>query len=530
MKKRNSLLMKFSLIYFSFALIMLVVSGLATYFSQMDNYLHECEKRIRDVGQYMSELMINEGDDIARYQDYYMEHYRELEIPYDFDDYGDAYYAFEEIFSETYPGMVMGEDIELEDTTKEVQDAYFIYSHEYWLLTYEMARDAFDLPYTYYLVLGDERCRRENLADGEDYGHSVTYLIDGKRQLQQSDEGEKLLFLGDTKYNSAQDNPILWKTWETGRRQDGYKEWDNEDGHTWSYYTPVVIDGEKLGVVVTEVDVKSFNSEIVMNAVKDVILTAAVMLTGFILMFIILKRGFVNRLSKLERVMGEYSEMKDRRVVDELDFKKENGDEIDMLSLRLSDMIDDLTDYMNSLVNTTRQLQEAEEREVELRQMVNIDSLTGIRNKNSYDHESENIMLEIKEGIARFGIGIADLNYLKKINDSFGHENGNAAIKNLCKILCDTFKHSQVFRIGGDEFAIILKNEDYDNAAALCDEFLERTKRSATDDTGKPWKHPSAAIGYALYNPSRDRTVKDVFKRADAAMYEQKQKMHAVRE
>lgn len=66
-----------------------------------------------------------------------------------------------------------------------------------------------------------------------------------------------------------------------------------------------------------------------------------------------------------------------------------------------------------------------------------------------------------------------DLNYLKLINDNFGHDKGNIAIKKICNIVCVTFKHSPVFRIGGDEFVVILENEDYDNIHTLIKQFRD---------------------------------------------------------
>ena len=56
----------------------------------------------------------------------------------------------------------------------------------------------------------------------------------------------------------------------------------------------------------------------------------------------------------------------------------------------------------------------------------------------------------IQKGEKKLGIAIVDLNFLKKINDTYGHEKGNLAIKKLCFIICHIFQHSPVFRIGGD--------------------------------------------------------------------------------
>ena len=122
-----------------------------------------------------------------------------------------------------------------------------------------------------------------------------------------------------------------------------------------------------------------------------------------------------------------------------------------------------------------------------------------------------------------------DLNFLKFINDTFGHEQGNLAIIGLTKLVCKIFAHSPVFRIGGDEFAVILKNDDYKNIKALEKTFNDRINELAADDALLPWEKISAALGYALFDPEKDKSTDDVFKRADQNMYERKKAMKAER-
>lgn len=81
------------------------------------------------------------------------------------------------------------------------------------------------------------------------------------------------------------------------------------------------------------------------------------------------------------------------------------------------------------------------------------------------------------------------------------------------------------FRIGGDEFVIILENEDY----GQIDELIKKFNSVIEGAKGDPWEKISAAIGYALYNPEIDDCVENVFNRADKAMYIRKSEMKALR-
>lgn len=118
-----------------------------------------------------------------------------------------------------------------------------------------------------------------------------------------------------------------------------------------------------------------------------------------------------------------------------------------------------------------------------------------------------------------------DLNDLKMMNDSYGHDKGDISINTLCHVVCSVFKHSPVFRIGGDEFVAILENEDYENADALVARFDAEVEKVHQDDSLPPWKRITAAIGCARFDPAADADTEAVFKRADAAMYERKKKM-----
>ena len=100
-------------------------------------------------------------------------------------------------------------------------------------------------------------------------------------------------------------------------------------------------------------------------------------------------------------------------------------------------------------------------------EMARRDELTHTKNKTAYHEMEKELQKQIEEGNAAFGIVICDINGLKTVNDTEGHKAGDDYIRACCKVICRIFDHSPVFRIGGDEFAIILRGQDYENRTRL---------------------------------------------------------------
>lgn len=150
-----------------------------------------------------------------------------------------------------------------------------------------------------------------------------------------------------------------------------------------------------------------------------------------------------------------------------------------------------------------------------------LDSLTGVRNKMAYDNYIAELKSRIENGeIKSYGIAILDTNNLKKINDTYGHENGNAYLVNSCKLICQIFAHSPVFRIGGDEFLVILLDEDLDNHHDLLKQLKE--SMDLTKNASFPWKQISIACGIGIATYAKATTIADTFNKADSDMYKNK--------
>ncbi|MCR4939777.1 MAG: diguanylate cyclase [Treponemataceae bacterium] len=151
--------------------------------------------------------------------------------------------------------------------------------------------------------------------------------------------------------------------------------------------------------------------------------------------------------------------------------------------------------------------------------MARQDELTGVKNKNAFAEHSKMIDKKIMSGKVnlKFAIVICDINNLKYMNDTRGHSFGDEAIKTTSRMICDVFKHSPVFRIGGDEFVVFLSNQDYENRDSLLQTLKEHSNDNKRTRTG-----PVVACGMSDYEEDKDKEVIDVFKRADALMYENK--------
>ncbi len=209
-----------------------------------------------------------------------------------------------------------------------------------------------------------------------------------------------------------------------------------------------------------------------------------------------------------------------------VDMKVKSHDELNDLSEAIKTMEDGVVQRINELVEVNEALSKSEKQTARITAIANKDALTGVQSKIAYHSEVERINEKIanKENIA-FGVAMIDLNYLKVTNDEFGHSAGDEALIRLASIISLTFKHSPVYRFGGDEFVTFLRGEDYDNSEKLITEFNERIIDSINNQKLPQYERISAAIGYAEYDPKVDTCVDDVFNRADQKMYQRKHEM-----
>ena len=174
-------------------------------------------------------------------------------------------------------------------------------------------------------------------------------------------------------------------------------------------------------------------------------------------------------------------------------------------------------------IRAERKILEEEHLVADLNKKVFVDALTSVRNKGAYADYVQNLQdqLEKQEDLIEFAIGVFDCDNLKLVNDHSGHDKGDIYIKSACRLICKTFAHSPVFRIGGDEFAVVLQNEDYQNRDELVEKF-KALQMEMCSSAENQWEEPRVAMGIAAFDPEIDTTVDDTMRRADRFMYEDK--------
>lgn len=149
------------------------------------------------------------------------------------------------------------------------------------------------------------------------------------------------------------------------------------------------------------------------------------------------------------------------------------------------------------------------------------DAMTGVGNKAAYLDVVKLMDTKISEGMASFIVIVFDINGLKHVNDNLGHEYGDMLITDAAGILIHIFSTEHVYRIGGDEFIVVIENKNQKDIDRYFDKFSEHLKQFNEQNTRYQNKL-EISRGGVPYDSKLDEAYKDVFRRADELMYKDK--------
>ena len=380
----------------------------------------------------------------------------------------------------------------------------------------DLIRDTTDIRYIYIVVPlnTNEENNMKNVLAGvsrEEYEASPDGLV-------------HLNELSKTAYSPETAGKYL-KAYESGTLT--FFEETSEKGDEYTGLLPLSdSEGKPVAALCADMEMKPINDVLFQNTLYIALVIAV---SGGL--FAALLYGWLNRMvtepiEQLEKSVTAFAmgcRNPQGEDLPEMNLPKiETDNEICSLSVATGQMAQAIRDYVSSILAA----------ESELARMVvlaNKDALTNVRNKNAYDAYEPELETRLKNGDAKFAILMADINYLKRTNDTLGHGKGDLYLQNCTKTLCDIFTHSPVFRVGGDEFLVVLSGQDYENREALVKTAREIFAGLSQNAALEAWERCSAAIGMAEPSGALNESVQEVVRRADEDMYREKSKMKITR-
>lgn len=159
----------------------------------------------------------------------------------------------------------------------------------------------------------------------------------------------------------------------------------------------------------------------------------------------------------------------------------------------------------------------------ELQRLALTDELTGLHNRRAFFTLAEHALKVAHRRQTECLLFYIDVDDLKKVNDSYGHDAGSAMLAETATILVNVFRDSDIVaRVGGDEFAVLAIANPVKNAHLVLNRLS--TKVSAFNNSGdRPYKL-SVSVGLAPFLPGSGRSVNDLMREADEAMYDEKKR------
>ncbi|MCE0494897.1 GGDEF domain-containing protein [Vibrio salinus] len=187
--------------------------------------------------------------------------------------------------------------------------------------------------------------------------------------------------------------------------------------------------------------------------------------------------------------------------------------------LKTKDELEELEYDIQALMSKlTKEIQTREQVEKQLLKLATRDKLTDLFNRHKWEEEINAHIKRAQRGYP-FGLIFLDVDHFKKINDRYGHPTGDQLLIRLAKELTERLRDIDlIFRMGGEEFAIICPMKDTSHTQKIADEIRSHIERLKVD--GLPGF--TVSLGVSTYR--EDDTAATLFKRADIALYKAKKK------
>ncbi len=201
--------------------------------------------------------------------------------------------------------------------------------------------------------------------------------------------------------------------------------------------------------------------------------------------------------------------------------KKKNGEPIELETS--SRIIEDEQGNFLGIEGILRDVTERRNMEEQLRTLSVRDELTGLYNRRGLFTLAEHLLEMANRAKRGLFMLYGDLDNLKMINDTFGHQEGDNALISIAGILKETYRHSDIVaRIGGDEFVVFPVGFAGDNAGVIAAR-LQRSLEKYNSRMNRSY-NLSFSSGIAFYDPANPCSVDELLLQGDKLMYEEKKR------
>ena len=154
-----------------------------------------------------------------------------------------------------------------------------------------------------------------------------------------------------------------------------------------------------------------------------------------------------------------------------------------------------------------------------LRVQSRMDQLTGLQNRHGFYEYYENCMLQSKK-TSKKGIIIGDIDFFKRVNDTYGHNAGDAVLQHVAKMIRECVGDiGEAFRWGGEEMVVLLPNSDLDQTAALAEKIRTTIEQSHCIAEGHDIQ---ITMSFGVKQIEDHRTLEENIRDADENLYEAK--------
>jgi len=298
-------------------------------------------------------------------------------------------------------------------------------------------------------------------------------------------------------------------------------------GTFYSAYSPVFdSNGNVAGIIAVDFDAEWFQGEVrhLYSIVASFILFA---LACSVILAIAIASQYRRFFSDLMSKMNSLASGIDT-LIHEADIGHESDDYMSLVHVDDYKGMRDGIDLLGEKIGVM-QMHLKEQIDI-VRSHAYVDALTGVNNRNAY---TEYLQVLEKKIINNpdfvFSVVVFDINQLKAVNDDLGHDIGDRVIIGTAHDICEVFGEKRVYRVGGDEFVVILDETDFKDKIKVLKDIINRKSAEATAKH-KAKVDVGLSVGYAVYDPDKDRTYSEVFHRADNAMYADKRKFYETHE